>query len=267
MQSVDEQYRSLLRSLLHGGERIDTRNAPVRRLFGLRCVLGSPSPVTLRRTAWRKALREMEWFLSGSNNTNDLHEDVRDWWAPWANKGGTVRANYGQQLRHYADRTADGFDQVGFLLEGIKDHPNSRRNLITTWHSADMANESTPITNCHLTTFQTFIDANKLLHAVTYQRSADVVCGLPHNWIQAQALLMWLADSTGHGMGSLIWMGGDVHLYEEHVSLAEKIVAADGQADVPVLQHDPKGPDFRADDFTLSRPYVPSVEERARMII
>jgi thymidylate synthase len=264
----DRVYADLIHDVVARGDALDTRNAPARRLFARTAVFRSTPLVRARRTAWRCALREMEWFLSGSNRLDDLHPSVRHWWAPWADAEGRVANNYSVQLRRSAGRGGE-VDQVAALLSGVRDHPYSRRNVITTWNTADMLAPETRITNCHGSIIQAFVDGPGALHLVTYQRSADVVCGLPHNWVQYWALLLWLASSAGHAPGSLTWFGGDVHVYECHLPLARGIVrAADGLSGPgPQLLHTPSGPDFRAADFRLDGPYEPVLAARAEMVV
>jgi thymidylate synthase len=262
MGEADRKYQELLGDLLRHGELLRTRNANVRRLFGLRVEFASTPLVCARRTAWKTALRELEWFLSGSDNVNDLHPSVRHWWAPWADATGRVQHNYGHELRH----SGSGFDQVEYLLNGIRHHPNSRRNLVATWDTENAAHPDTPITNCHLSLLQAFVDAGNRLHFVTYQRSADVVCGLPHNWVQAWALLLWAARRTGRLPGTLVWVGGDVHLYDEHAELARQVLGQNPEPGPELLCHT-LGKAFRADDFRLSGEYRPALEDRARMVV
>ena len=101
----------------------------------------------------------------------------------------------------------------------------------------------------------------------TYQRSADVVVGLPANWIQQWAFLLWLARACGRKVGTLTWKGGDVHVYESHVDLAFRALLAPSQADPPGLAYEPSADGFRADDFALTGPYAPAITERAEMVV
>lgn len=265
MGDCDRQYRELLRALLDRGEVVTTRNAEVRRLFGLRMEFRATPLVSLRRTAWRNALREWEWFMSGSNDIADLHPSVRPWWQPWADEHGQVPYNYSHQFRSSGYSMA--FDQIAHLVYGVTHHPYSRRNCLTTWNPEEMAAPTCPITNCHHSFTQAFVDTSDALHLVTYQRSADVMCGLSHNLIQAWAFLLWLAHRAGRGVGSLVWFGGDVHLYETHRELARRVADAEPRLRAPELVYQPSGDDFRADDFSLSSAYEPAVEERARMVV
>lgn len=264
----NQHYLSLLAQVLAAGQVIETRNSRCKRLFGMRVKLTSFPLVWTRRTAWKTCLRELEWFMSGSNHVSDLHPSARAWWEPWEAPSGTVHYNYAAQLRcSFGTRERTGFDQVDFLTNGIARHPFSRRNVITTWNTADMAESDCAITNCWGTVLQAFVDTGNTLHLVTYQRSADVVCGLSHNWVQIWALLLYFAHRGGRKPGTVTWLGGDVHVYEAHESLASRMLALPEVEKSVDLVYTPTSADFTADDFTLSGPYSPLLEDRAEMIV
>ena len=265
--TADAQYADILADILAVGSAVTTRNATCRRLFARVCRFDRTPLVTARRTAWKTALREMEFFLSG--NGDDIgfaHPSVRPWWEPWADEYGEIPNNYGAALRGPSGYV--GFDQIKYLVDGVAGHPFSRRNVVTTWDTEKMAAPETPITNCWGTVIQAFVEPDDSLHLVTYQRSADVVCGLPHNWIQMWAFLLWLARRGGRAPGTLTWVGGDVHVYPQHDDLARRIVAAAPSCSPPPeLVYVPTSDDFRADDFTLGGPYTPAIDERAEMVV
>ncbi len=215
--------------------------------------------------------------MSGSNRLEDLHPSVRSWWEPWAvdcayyEKAGVkpkleVSSNYSKQFREFYGKQGE-VDQISLLINGIREHPFSRRNVITTWNTADMVSPDTPITNCHGTVIQAFCNEQEELSLVTYQRSVDVVCGLPHNWFQYWAFLLWLSSRTGKKVGQLIWLGGDCHLYGEHSSLAEEIVACETSCPPPNLVYSSSCEDFKADDFSLDGEYSYSIDKKARMVV
>jgi len=266
MSDVDHQYINLLTELLVA-DCVTTRNSVTTRVVGKTVRFTSTPLVSVRKTAWKNALREMGWFLSGSNNINDLHPNVRPWWQPWADKGGHVYYNYSQQFRQWSYGAAL-FDQIKYLTDGVRDHPFSRRNVITTWNTGEMAASSCPITNCHGTIIQAFGEPDNQLSLLMYQRSADVVCGLPHNWVQYWAFLLWLCHQSNRKPREFIWIGGDVHLYKQHRELAERMIDAAVRCEgVPGLVYSPSGNEFRADDFTLDSPYSPILADRAEMIV
>lgn len=252
MNIADVCYYSLIGQVLEYGDLIETRNHAAYSLIDSDTIIFHKTPlVTLRKTAWRKALREMEWFLSGDPK---CPVELLDWWDGQLSKNQCYYYGYGDQLRNF-DYT---FDQIQSLLEGIKAHPYSRRHVITTWNPREMSiitkvngNQKTP-TTCHGTIIQYFVRNGKL-SARTYQRSCDVILGCIHNWIQHWALLMWLAHQTSLEVGSLIWDFGDLHLYaeESHLEVARAILASGGtNCKNPKLIYKGTG-DFKASDFEL----------------
>lgn len=261
----DRLYLSLLRSVLADGERVRTRNADCLRAVGRTLTFTRAPLVGVRRTAWRNALREWEWFMSGSNNVADLHPSVRPWWEPWANATGNVPFNYSEQFRAFVGWQGQ-VDQIELALSGVRDHPFSRRNVLTTWNTCDMVNPATPITNCHSTVVQFHGHPDGSLTLQTYQRSADLVCGLPHNLIQTWAFLLWVCHRTGRTPRAMVWHGGDVHCYGVHEGLARRMAALEPVA-TPGLVYTPTSTDFKADDFSLDSPYTPTLTERAEMVV
>lgn len=171
--------------------------------------------VTLRKTAWKMAIREMEWFMSGDPK---CPEELLPWWKDQLDENGYYFGGYSQQFRACETGFSEGFDQIKYLLESIKEHPNSRRACLTTWNPWEMAhitelnaNPKTP-TACHSSFVQLHVCEGRL-HLFSYQRSADMLLGLPHNWIQSWALLLWFAHWAKLEPGSLMWKIGDAHIY------------------------------------------------------
>ena len=266
----DVAYAGLIHEAQQSGDRLKYRNGYRYRLICPDRLYFHHAPlVTLRKTSWKSALREWEWFMSGSNNINDLHPSVRHWWHPWADEYGYVRYNYSKQFRHYDGSSfRPGFNQLAAFVDGIKTHPHSSRHLMTTWHAEEMYAKDCPITNCHGTDIQAFVTNGRLdLHMT--QRSADLVCGVQHNWIQYWAFLLWLAHTTGNTPGAFVWSGNDVHLYEVHVPVAEKIVWYARTQDIiktPNLVYTPTSKVFKADDFRLDGDYSPLITESVEMV-
>jgi thymidylate synthase len=272
--TVDEEYAALVADVMTNGEDVVTRNSRVKRRTAKTVAFTTTPLVGVRKTAWKTCIRELEWMLSGSNRIEDAHPSVRPWWKPWVKQHGEIPFNYGVQFRHYGrpftvyGPLQDGFDQIKYLVDGVRDHPYSRRNLITTWHTADMASPQCPLTNCWGSLIQAFVGDDGLLSLVTYQRSADVVCGLGHNWLQMAAFHLWLAARTGRRVGELTWIGGDVHVYSDHFDLAKEIVARVGECrPTPTLTYTPSSEEFVADDFALDGEYRSVITTAAKMVV
>ncbi len=281
ISSTDEQYASLIRSVMERGKPITTRNSKVLRLVNYPITFDRFPLVSVRKTAWKSALREWEFFLSGSNDIKDLDESVRHWWQYAADENGSLGRGYAIQFRRWGcHELSEGFDQVKALIEGLRDHPYSRRHVITTWNSEDMWEGLCEPTTCHGTIIQCFVDEENNLDLLMYQRSVDVICGLPHNICQYWAFLMWLAHESGRKVGKFHWIGGDVHVYEQHFDLANKILLnVENCTSEPDLVYGPprsemKAPpgwirniEFKADHFSLKGDYSPCLSDKAEMIV
>jgi thymidylate synthase len=258
--NCDQEYRYLIYRIFNYGDELETRNHRVKSIIDYPQIVFTETPlVTVRRPAIKKAIGEMGWFLSGDPKCPEQH---LDWWDGQLNPQGKYLSGYGHQLRNFSG----WFDQIKFLLEGLKEHRCSRRLVATTWNPGEMAhiteinqNPNTP-TTCHGTLINCSVRNGKL-HMTQYQRSADVLLGVPHNWIQYWALLLYLAHWSNLKVGSLRWLFGDVHLYQEesHIKCARQIIQAPIRtvdSTVKLCYYPSKDwtgtiPEFKASDFTM----------------
>lgn len=249
---TDYHYQHLIRQIHEEGDTLETRNYRVKSCFDLDILTIVETPlVTLRKTAWKKALRELEWFMSGDSQCPD---ELLDWWNGQLNPDQCYIDGYGKMLRFFP---SEGrlFDQIKFILHGLKTNPNSRRLCLTVWHPHNMSiimetneNSQTP-TCCHFSFVQYFV-RNQCLHAYHYQRSADVLLGLPHNLIQHWALLLYFAYHANLYVGNLRYQLGDAHLYQHHSHIET----------VKQLLSYPTYPEL---DNTFELVYNPGYEERS----
>jgi thymidylate synthase len=261
--NCEQEYKYLIYRIFNNGDELETRNHRVKSVIDYPQIIFTETPlVTVRKTAWKKAIREMEWFISGDP---ECPEELLDWWDGQLDKQGKYIAGYGDQLRNFSYCNS-WFDQIEFLLKGLKEHRGSRRLIATTWNPGEMAmiteineNPNTPST-CHGSMIQCSVRDNKL-HMTHYQRSADVLLGVPHNFVQYFALLLYLAHWSNLQVGSLRWLFGDVHLYQEesHIKCARQIIQAPIRtvdSTVKLCYYPSKDwtgtiPEFKASDFTM----------------
>lgn len=75
-----------------------------------------------------------------------------------------------------------------------------------------------------------------------YQRSADVFLGVPFNIASYALLTQMVAQVCGLGLGEFIWTGGNVHLYEDHLTQASLQLSRDSVIyPAPKLRIDTEG--------------------------
>lgn len=240
---IDRFYQDLLGLALKGRPSAP-RGIPVRCAGIGHAVFEHTPIVSVRRTAWRTALREWEWFVGGSWELEHAHPAVREWWAPHAVDG---------ELPPYFDVC----DWQLFVDRVVAD-PGSRRNVF----NALPGSRSEPPA-CTWTSCQALVQGGDRLSFLVHQRSCDLVCGAPHDMMQYWAVLLWLSAQAKLKPGVLHWTVGDAHVYEAHVPLARRIVFMETpQTDLRLEWTGGEGP-FRADGFKLVGPYQPLMEDRA----
>ncbi len=246
-----KNYLQLCTEILNEGDFLENRtgtNTVSVISRELRWDLSKGFPLlTTKKMATRAIFGELLWFLSGSGLISDLRkytelsdEDFCIWQQNLdelnerAKKAGIVRNEddlgyvYGKVWRKRLSVTADKdvteFDQIHQLLcdiAAVKEDPTQsaqRRMLVEAWdpyfhtesNSVDVA-----LPPCHYG-FQVFVRNGKI-SLKWQQRSVDTFLGLPFNIASYALLVHILAQLTGLKVGELIFSGGDVHIYEDHI--------------------------------------------------
>lgn len=155
----------------------------------------------------------------------------------------------------YQWRNQNGVDQVRDVIEGLRDNPYSRYHIIDAWQKSDFKDMALP--PCHLlyqfiVRPLSFEEREKLakvtkaeyiricgketaereynerileeqnvpkfyLDLNMYQRSCDSTLGIPFNIASMSLLLMIIAKVSNMIPGVATWIGGDTHLYIDHI--------------------------------------------------
>lgn len=230
--NADKYYLECIERIYKFGHKRETRNYCAKSLFDLSPIIFYETPlVTLRKTAWKMALREMEWFMSGDSKCPD---ELLPWWKEQLDPSGCYHHGYSEQFRKSSSIYINNFDQIKYVLDGIRTNPNSRRLVLTSWNPYEMSritalnkNDKTP-TTCHSSFVQFFV-ADGRLHMSSVQRSADMLLGVPHNWIQSWALLLYFARHANLSVGWMRWIFGDAHCYlhPSHIDTIEALLKCD----------------------------------------
>jgi thymidylate synthase len=215
-----KQYLDLLQYILDNGtEKTDRTGTGTLSVFGyqMRFDLNKGFPIlTTKKIHMKSVIYELLWFLRGESNIAYLKEHDVKIWDEWADENGELGPIYGVQWRSW--KAADGrtFDQLKDVIEQIKHNPSSRRHIVNAWNVGEIRYMALP--PCHLL-FQFYVAGGKL-SCQFYQRSADVFLGVPFNISSYALLTMMVAQECGLGLGDLIQVCGDTHLYTNHLELA-----------------------------------------------
>lgn len=189
------------------------------------------------------------WFLKGDTNVKYLQEHGVRIWNEWADENGDLGPVYGHQWRSWPDYNGGTIDQISNVIDMIKNHPDSRRMVVSAWNPAEVDQMALPPCHC---LFQFYV-ADGRLSLQLYQRSADTFLGVPFNIASYALLLMMMAQVTGLKAGDFIHTTGDTHLYLNHLDQARlQLTRTPRPLPRMILNKDVKSLfDFKYEDFRL----------------
>ena len=249
-----KQYLDLLQRVLDEGARKEDRTGTgTISVFGhqMRFNLEDGFPLlTTKKLHLKSIIYELLWFLKGDTNVHYLQEHGVRIWNEWADEHGELGPVYGHQWRAWPDYNGKSIDQIKQVVDTIKDHPDSRRMIVSTWNVAEVNKMALP--PCH-TIFQFYV-ANDKLSLQLYQRSADLFLGVPFNIASYALLLMMMAQVTGLKAGDFVHTFGDAHIYTNHLEQVKLQLSREPRA-LPKMKINPDVKDifsFHYEDFELS---------------
>ncbi len=181
---------------------------------------------TSKRTWFRGLANEMLWFISGRQDTGPLKDQGVHIWDTWDRGDGYVGPLYGFQWRHWKvdPQTQDLYsgeteiDQLGQVLTTLEHKPEGRSHCVTAWRPDHL--KAMGIKPCHV--FLQFYRVGDEISLALYQRSCDMFLGVPFNVAQYSLLLHMVAHQLGCEAREFTWIGGDVHIYEDHVEAVQE---------------------------------------------
>jgi thymidylate synthase len=248
--------------------------------------------LTTKKVFTRGIIHELLWFLSGSSNIKYLADNDVHIWDEWAwkryhkaavagqhedmsqpdfiakiksenadsefvKKWGDLVTIYGRMWRRWPASDGREIDQLGWVIQGLKDKPYRKSYVVSAWNpdfiyamaSKNNVSEVPPF--CH-TTYQ-FAVQNGKLNLGLYQRSADSFLGVPFNITSYALLLMMVAQVTNLEPGDFVHFFGDVHIYSNHFEAVDTQLSRE-PFPFPSLKLNPdikNIDDFRFEDITL----------------
>ena len=170
-------------------------------------------------------------------------------WNEWADENGDLGPVYGHQWRSWPDYNGGTIDQIQNVLDLIRNHPDSRRMIVSAWNPAEVEQMALPPCHC---LFQFYVADGKLSLQL-YQRSADTFLGVPFNIASYALLLQMMAQVSGLEPGEFIHTTGDTHLYLNHLDQA-RLQLTRTPRPLPKMRINPDVKnlfDFHYEDFQL----------------
>ena len=233
----------LLKHILDTGQvKEDRTGTGTRSTFGYqtRYDLRDGFPLlTTKKVHLKSVIHELIWFISGDTNIKYLVDNGVRIWNEWpyqeykntifyegetleefvdkikneegfAELHGNLGPVYGKQWRDFS-----GVDQLNWVINEIKNNPDSRRLILNAWNPAQIEEMALP--PCHMM-FQFYVSPDgKRLSLQLYQRSADAFLGVPFNIASYALLLMMVAQVTGLEAHEFVHTVGDAHIYLDHM--------------------------------------------------
>lgn len=265
------QYLSLIEDiLLMGEERGDRTGVGTISLWKpntLRFNLDAGFPlVTTKKVFFKGVIHELLWFLKGETNIKYLVDNGVHIWDEWADDRGNLGPIYGVQWRNWLERDVEAeydddhrlfhtpvvrvHDQIYRLIKSLKEDPYSRRHIVSAWNVGEL--DRMALQPCHMM-FQCYVTNDGRLNLNMYQRSCDVMLGLPFNIASYALLTHMLAQVTDLKPGTLTIDLGDAHIYKNHLEQARLQMVRE-PLKLPELWIDPivtDIDDFRYEDIEL----------------
>ena len=274
------QYLDLARDVLANGvQKFDRTGTGTISVFGrtMRFDLADGFPlITTKQVHMKSVIEELLWFLRGETNIKSLVDKGVNIWTPdahrayrekgglltedefkemikinsdFADKHGDLGPIYGAQWVNWDNGYAGRIDQIAELIRNLIRDPDSRRHMVNAWNVGDLHQMVLP--PCHYG-FQCYVSEGRLSLKVD-QRSCDLFLGVPFNIASYALLLLMIAQVTNLEPGELIWNGGDVHIYNNHIEQINLQLERDPKP-LPTMHLNPDIVgifDFKYDDFIL----------------
>lgn len=235
------EYHQLIENVLRNGQYkpnrtgVDTISSFAENYtIDLQCGFPLLTTKDLSGSRWESLVQEFLWYLSGESHIKNLREHTSIWDA-WADENGHLETAYPRFWRRYPfpvgfgrehgeawpghgghaeihehpNSWETGFDQIGHIIDQLRENPNSRRIVLNAWHPANAAVSKLP--PCHVMTV--FNVQGDRLNAHLTQRSADVALGVPFNIASYALLIHVLAQQAGLEVGTFAHTLVDAHIY------------------------------------------------------
>ena len=279
-KSEENKYLDLAKYVIENGNvRPDRTGVGTTSIFGnqLHFDISECVPLlTTKRVPWKHCIEELLWFMRGDTDAKILqNKGVKIWDGNTSREfldsrglyhyePGILGAGYGWQWRFFGGKysqafanTKDldtskigGFDQLEYVIDLLKTDPFSRRIMMCYWNPPDF--EKTALLPCHYSV-QFYVeerDNQKYLCCLFNMRSNDFLLGNPFNIFSYAVLTYIISMKCDMKPGKLIYSGGDIHIYNNHIEQINEQLSRDPRP-LPKLKLNPDVKTKRIQDISI----------------
>lgn len=260
-------YLELLQDIMDSGTvKGDRTGTGVKSVFGrqIRHNLADGFPLlTTKKLHFKSIANELIWFLSGDTNTRWLNENGVKIWDEWATETGDLGPIYGNQWTAWPTKDGGVINQIDYVVNALKNNPNSRRILFHGWNVEYLPDESvSPQDNvrngkmalppCHL--LYQFYVADGKLSAQLFLRSSDIFLGYAYNQSSLALLTHMLAQQCDLTPHEIIISFGDVHAYSNHFEQIKEQLSREPRKlpELKILRKPDSIYDYKFEDFEIA---------------
>lgn len=246
----EQKYINLCHDIISNGEeRNDRTLIGTKSKFGEQLHFDISKSIPLLTTKfipWKHVIEELLWFMRGDTDSKILSKKgVKIWDGNTSREfldsrglylydEGVLGKGYGWQWRFfgakyspsYADTSTinnrhvvGGFDQLNYIINEINTNRFSRRILMCYWNPGDL--NETALPPCHFSC-QFYVHTDNTLDCNFTMRSTDCGLGLPFNIASYAIFTYIIAIKCNLKPGKLVYTGGDVHIYKNHITELSK---------------------------------------------
>ena len=273
-----EQYKALLKDIIENGQdnpcamvdNVTGEPLYTRERFGIVSrfnILEEGVPfITERQIPYKGAIGEMIGFINGAHTEEELSKYGCNFWGPWVTPekcakrgleaGDIGPGSYGAAFHDFPMPNGESFNQFAEIIKQMKERPELKAHFISPWipyytiRNKDYQQKVT-VVPCH--GWIHFNIIKNTLNMTMFQRSCDVVVGLPSNWAQYSALLLAMCDVMDLAPGEFVHMISNAHIYSNSMDVAEELLnrPTNPFPTLEVINHHDDLFEFRREDFEL----------------
>lgn len=212
------KYLKLMKQIIKNGNEYKGRNGIVYSLVGKKLsynLLNEFPILTTKKMFFRGIVEELLFFIRGDTDTTILSKKGVNIWKKNTNDG-DMGPMYGYQWRYFGkNKEYNGYDQLQYVIDTIRNDPTSRRIIMTSYNPIDAPKGC--LYPCHGIHIQFIIEQKKYITCIVTLRSNDMFLGHPFN-LSSYALLTYIIGKyTNYTPYKLHMFIGDAHIYKEHI--------------------------------------------------